>query len=347
MREPDRSFWAQLLQRPVRELTPLSGGRNSRVWRLTDCQGQDFVAKEYFRTLIDSRDRLGTEWKSLHFLHQHGMYCVPRPVACHVPCSCAIYTFVAGQSPAPYGTAEDVLRPVADFVRRLYDIRAAAQVARLPRASEACFTLQEITEQLHRRFKSLRDMEATLPVQRDCLAFLHQRLVPHLEYCISAARTQIVRLGLEANSLLPPHVQMPSPSDLGFHNAILQPDGALCFVDFEYFGMDDPVKLLADVCIHPAMNFTTVQKKFFLEHILQHVEAHDTRVRARLKAYAPLWRLKWCVIVLNEFVSRERMRRDFAGGPLFVQEQILYQQLVKAKTMLEEENHDLLCAISV
>lgn len=150
MSEPDFSFWAQLLQRPVCGLAPLSGGRNSRVWRLTDCEGQDFVAKEYFRTLEDPRDRLGTEWKSLNFLHQQGLHCVPSPVACHVPRSCAIYTFIAGQSPAPYGADEDVLRPMAEFVCQLYDIRAAAQAARLPRASEACFALQEIAEQLHK-----------------------------------------------------------------------------------------------------------------------------------------------------------------------------------------------------
>lgn len=317
------------------------------MWQLTDDKGQHFAAKEYFRTQADPRDRLGTEWNSLNFLHQQGLHCVPRPVACHVPRSCAIYTFVAGQSPAPYGADEDALRPMAEFVCRLYDIRAAAQAARLPRASEACFTLQEIVEQLHKRFQPLLVLDGASSVHRECLSFLYQCLVPHLEHCLCTTRAQLARGGLEIHSILSLQAQIPSPSDLGFHNAILQPDGRVSFVDFEYFGMDDPVKLLADVCLHPAMKLTEAQKKFFLEHILHHIEAHDTTVRARLKAYAPLWRLKWCAIVLNEFVPQARARRDFAGGTSLVREQLLYQQLAKAKQMLEEENHDLLYAYSV
>ena len=37
-----------------------------------------------------------------------------------------------------------------------------------------------------------------------------------------------------------------SPSDFGLHNALRGQDGQLRFVDFEYFGWDDPVKLVSD-----------------------------------------------------------------------------------------------------
>lgn len=347
MKKPDFSFWEQLLRRPVGEMIALSGGRNSRVWQLIDEHGQHFVAKEYFSTSADPRNRLVTEWASLNFLYQQGLHCVPRPVVCDTVRSCAIYTFVAGESPASYGTEVDALLPVADFVCKLYDIRAAAQAASLPCASEACFALQEIAEQLHRRFQPLLALDGTSAVQRDCLAFLHKCLVPHMEDCLCAARAKLARVGLEIHSVLPPHAQIPSPSDLGFHNAIRQPDGTLCFVDFEYFGMDDPVKLLADVCLHPAMDLSIAQKMFFMEHVLQSVERQDTTVHARLKAYGPLWRLKWCAIILNEFVPCERARRNFAARTSPVRDQVLYQQLAKAKKMLEEYYHDIPYAFPV
>ena len=42
-----------------------------------------------------------------------------------------------------------------------------------------------------------------------------------------------------------------SPSDFGFHNALLGPDGKLCFIDFEYAGWDDPAKLICDFFCQP------------------------------------------------------------------------------------------------
>ena len=37
-----------------------------------------------------------------------------------------------------------------------------------------------------------------------------------------------------------------SPSDFGFHNALKRSDGRIVFLDFEYFGWDDPAKMTAE-----------------------------------------------------------------------------------------------------
>ena len=42
-----------------------------------------------------------------------------------------------------------------------------------------------------------------------------------------------------------------NPSDFGFHNT-LKKKNKLFFLDFEYFGWDDPVKLTADFIWHPS-----------------------------------------------------------------------------------------------
>ena len=59
---------------------------------------------------------------------------------------------------------------------------------------------------------------------------------------------------------LPKSMQIFSPSDFGFHNAILKESGDLVFLDFEYFGRDDPVKLMADFIWHPGMKLSHLQK---------------------------------------------------------------------------------------
>ena len=41
-----------------------------------------------------------------------------------------------------------------------------------------------------------------------------------------------------------------SPSDFGFHN-VIKKDDFLYFIDFEYAGLDDPVKLICDFYCQP------------------------------------------------------------------------------------------------
>jgi hypothetical protein len=67
------------------------------------------------------------------------------------------------------------------------------------------------------------------------------------------ARQGYLALGLDFDAELAEEMRTLSPSDFGFHNAIRKTDGTLCFIDFEYFGWDDPVKLTADFLHHPGM----------------------------------------------------------------------------------------------
>ena len=64
---------------------------------------------------------------------------------------------------------------------------------------------------------------------------------------------------------IPRTQQILSPSDLGFHNCIKGNDGLLTFIDFDYFGWDDPVKLTCDFLLHPGMVLSDQQKTLWLK----------------------------------------------------------------------------------
>ena len=59
-----------------------------------------------------------------------------------------------------------------------------------------------------------------------------------------------------------------SHSDFGFHNSIKTSKDKVIFLDFEYFGKDDPVKLVADFLLHPGMSLSNSQKKFWLNKVV-------------------------------------------------------------------------------
>ena len=94
--------------------------------------------------------------------------------------------------------------------------------------------------------------------------------------------------------------QTLSPSDFGFHNSILRSDGTLCFLDFEYFGWDDPVKLIADFIWHPAMTLNDDHKKRWVENSFI-IFKNTEEIKQRFHAAWPLYGMRWAMILLNEF----------------------------------------------
>lgn len=333
-------IWEEMLHADILSMEPLAKGRNSRVWRVTAATGQLFAAKEYFRSPHDPRDRLLTEWTALTFLHAHGIDCVPQAVACDHRTSRALYSFVEGESPLPCGHQATEVLPLVDFACQLYDMRHAGLTAQLPRASEACFSLKEIFLQLEHRFAYFASMPTPNAPSLACKQFVDDQLQPALKASIQHAHKAWATAALDEEQILSPTLLMPSPSDFGFHNALRQPNGTFCFVDFEYFGMDDPAKLLADVCLHPAMRLNAAQKTLFTERILQYIAPLDSTVALRFKVCLPLWRLKWCAILLNEFLPQQNARRAFAGAKPEQHCAKLQQQLAKAQLLLEEHHHD-------
>ena len=93
--------------------------------------------------------------------------------------------------------------------------------------------------------------------------------------------------------------QLLSPSDFGFHNTLITNEG-LKFIDFEYFGWDDPVKLIADFIWHPAMTLSDDHKKRWLENSFK-IFKNTEEIQQRFHAAWPLYGMRWAMILLNEF----------------------------------------------
>ena len=77
------------------------------------------------------------------------------------------------------------------------------------------------------------------------------------------ARCEMVEAGLDFVAALPSAQRTLAPSDFGFHNTLRYANGALAFVDFEYFGWDDPAKLTADIMLHPGRPLSAPQRQRF------------------------------------------------------------------------------------
>jgi len=316
---PDPAALAALLGAEPRRLEPVRGGANSRVWRVDTDQGR-FALKSYPPpTAADPRDRLAAESTALTFLARHGVTNVPRLHAVDRNRHWAAYHWLDGQPVGPIGPPE--ITAALGFLGQLHALRHAEGAAGLNPASEACLSLPELLAQLQRRRQRL------LSVSDGPRVLLEGAFTPVL----AAASAQAQVLG---TAELAPTCRTLSPSDFGCHNALRRPEGTLAFLDFEYFGWDDPVKLVADVVLHPGMTLDTAARRSFAEGARLIYGEADGAFAERLAALLPLYALRWSLIVLNEFLPERWQQRQRAGESA-ERPAVLARQLAKAERLLE------------
>jgi len=315
---------------PVLTAQPARSGGNNRVFRLEMAAGPPLALKHY---PSDGRDRLGQEYDALSFLSRHGITLTPRPIAMEVNANCALYQWFDGEA-AIQRPGDDDADQLADFLIDLQKLRGADGAQTLRNASASIFSPQEAIAQYEQRLDGLRQASAGDPNLR---AFVDGTLVPSTELAIRRLRRRYAERGRDPAEDLGPEHRALSPSDFGLHNALRGTDGRLRFIDFEYFGWDDPVKLLSDTAIHPGSNLSEASANRLIERLSRVFEAADDAFAIRRDVLYPLFGGIWCLIILNAYLPESRSRRALAaqGGDLTVR---LAGQLDKARRL-----HQTIC----
>lgn len=295
---------------PVRELAPLAGGANNRAYRV-ECQRGAAFLKAYFRSPADPRDRLGAEFTFSRFAFSVGIRALPKPLACDAAGRLGLFEFVEGVRPTE--TTDTLVAQAAELVSILNEERWRPAAATMPLASEACFSIEEHLGVVGGRANRLGDIEPGTDIDREALQFVHRDLLPSWEAVRNEARRQTRTVGLSLSQSLDARSRCVSPSDFGFHNALVGIDGRAIFLDFEYAGWDDPAKLICDFFCQPAV---PVPERCF-DAFARTVAApfHEAAaVLARVQLLLPVYRLKWVCIRLNEFLADGGSRRRFSAG---------------------------------
>jgi hypothetical protein len=318
-----------LLGAPAQVLHLPTVGRNSRIYRVC-CRGREFALKKYPPREHDGRERLKVEVGALQLMQRAHLYNVPRVVGVDHDRDYALLTWIDG-APIVDPTDTDIDAAVA-FLAAIHRLRHAAGAAGLGLAAEACLAGAEIERQIETRLVALRRLQ-----EPELLAFLDDAFVPAYRQALDRAKCEMRAAGVDFAGELPQERRSLVPSDFGFHNSLRRPDGSLAFVDFEYFGWDDPVKLTADILLHPGMSLAPTQWRSF-RRAAEHLYGADRTFAQRLRCYLPLFAMRWALIVLNEFIP-ERWHRRALAGATESWEGTKHRQLALARNMISPSSH--------
>ncbi len=297
-------------------LTRLHGGRNSRVYSLKSHCSPPTIIKVY----ADIK-RAEDEFSALMFLQRLGVAGVQHPTSM-IPAECRVtYAYIEGAPPGDDILDADIDAAIA-LIRNINAPHRLRETWSRP-AAEAAFTFADLCTNIRQRITRLLAAAQVTSSHSDMTLLLQRAVLPifePLEARHAADSTE-----------LPEGGRILSPSDFGFHNAIRRPDGSLVFIDFEYFGWDDPAKLVSDFLWHPAMQLSEEHKQRFVSGIA-HALDNRALLAQRLPVAYPLYGVKWCTILLNEFLPEHWARRTFAGDTR-PRETVLAEQLGKVRAL--------------
>jgi hypothetical protein len=328
-----KSLCSGEFENPIKTIEKVSNGRNAGVYRVNDVAGSSFKLKLYPPDL--QHDRLLSESLACSAINKHKTGFVPSLIKTSKSLNYAIYEWVDGDPLKDHNLAD--IKKSIDFLRMLDSLKISREFEGAPNASAACFSGEEIESQLRKRLEQF----SVIKKKNSNLAnFLDNQFSPAMERALLRAK-ESWPTDLLFSQRLDKERQTLSPSDFGFHNMLKKSDGSICFLDFEYFGWDDPLKLIVDVSFHPGMALNDEDLRCWVSGALSIYGVSSIK---RLRAIWPLYALIWCLIILNEFRPQIMHRRLLANTftPCEL-ENFLSMQLKKARKHLvkiETNNFD-------
>ena len=322
----DIAVWAKgLLNEEIKRIEKIPGQGNSIIYRIFANKGESYALKHYPNQLIEDRPRLEIEFQTLRILYQNGFKNIPYPIKKNIDLNLGIYGWIMGKK-VTQPTNNDLDQAI-DFIQTLVALPREIDGQIVGNASEACLSAHELSMQIEKRFLRLQKVSMNF---QDLSQFLNDVFTPLWKQL----KDESISLWPKESRMkdLPRNKQTLSPSDFGFHNCLKANNGSLMFLDFEYFGWDDPVKLTADFIWHPAMNLDNELKERW-KVAMTKLYSSDNCFVERLDVAMPLYGLRWALIILNEFLPGFAERRKFAG------EADIYNILKSQETQLDKAKH--------
>lgn len=298
------------------DLRALAGGANNRLYGVWFDDRPRFAAKVYFRQAGDARDRLAAEYGFARFAAGRGVTALAQPVAVDAAGGVALFEFVEGRRLEAGEIDEGAVAAALRFFAAVNRCRDDDDADALPDAAEACFSIHDHLACVDRRVRQLAEFARLSAIDEQAAWFARQELAGRWAHVRGRVLDQAREVGLDPRTALPRALRCLSPSDFGFHNALRDVEGRLRFIDFEYAGWDDPAKMVCDFFCQVSRPVPRGLFGDFVTGVAASLGHSDSQLAVRARLLLPVYQVKWCCILLNEFLAPGRARRAFAAGGL-------------------------------
>lgn len=286
----------------ISSIEKINGGINSKVFKAKDSKGIYYAIKIYKEpNFTDKRQRRINEASFYEYIEKCDVKCIPQLVSTSEKNNFGIYSWIDGEK-ITNPTTED-LQQIVDFIIAInnYDCRSK-HTRSLPFASDAYKTSLSPAIELRKRMeKYIKKCESNSALGSNSLGIISNEIFRATKEALNRYMKNLSE-EIWGENYRPSYV---SPSDIGFHNMI-KSKSTIHFFDFEYGGMDDISKMVADLTCNPNYKFSNHEENCILKLItnknIVSSNLHkliDDHWIDRYKSIKRLVELKWCYIMLN------------------------------------------------
>ena len=319
-----------------RKAKALTRHGNNQIVEVVSQKSKKYILKRYFSSEFDHRNRGKTEFEALKLFCEHKINNTPYPYVFDNINHYAFYQYIEGSNQVSIEHSLESARAITQFITQLKNIHQTSNTQLMVQASDARNTLKDYFDKIESRLKLIElgcNNNQTLAVVNK---FIQNEFRMFKQQVFKHTRQKIKKLGLSEQEPFSPKGRTLSPSDLGPHNMLKTGDDDFTFIDFEYFGLDDACKMIADL-FHHAQRKLTAQSKWSIYHEYLAYIGGDQEFKNRFDVVIDLIGLEWILIVLNIAAPGTIERRVFANDQLDV-DQLIADRLCLAVNMLRGFN---------
>ncbi len=290
-------------------------GRNSNVFKFRSNK-RDLILKIYKNknNLRIKRERL-----FYNFLNKNSNEQVITPINFSIKDNIAVFPYIDGLKIKKI--RDNHVKKVSNFLNQ---INKSNKSKKLPLAIDGIQDRIDHIKLCEKKIIQLKSIKIDSPIKKIFFKFLTSKIIP--KFIELKKNFKLIKKHDLPKMKLTKEEMIVSPSDFGFHN-IIQKNKKLFFIDFEYAGLDDPIKLLCDFYCQPDQSITDRQKKIFIKN-LSLKNNNMKKLVSYVKIFLSFHKLKWCCIMLNEFKIYKNDTSDLLKKK---SENIMKRQLIKTQ----------------
>ena len=312
----------------------IHSGANNQVLSV-DCDNGRWLLKRYFTAEHERRSRFYQEKTFYNYLQEVGLReTVPQALAWDEAQRMGLFQFIGGSSLTAEQIGEETIDEALSFFSAINRERHRPSALALANAAEACFSIHEHLHCTDRRLDRVQAIPGKSETDRRASAFVKKQLLPAWQSLRMRINGECNSLSIDTRQPIIPENRCLSTSDFGFHNAIRLVDRRIAFFDFEYSGWDDPAKTICDFFCQPQVPVSLTYWSKFVGEVADILD-RPFLLTERSRLLLPAYKIKWCCIILNEFLITGQNRRQFARGTSEISETKKGEQLEKAERALE------------
>ena len=282
------------------KISRVKGGRNSSVYLAQEANGGLYCFKFYPKpSQQDKRKRLITEYSFLEYLEKCGLDNIPRVEEIDIEENWMMSTWLVGSAPKKIGRGE--IQGVIEFLKSSNKVEMRDEKERLCMASEALISKISLINSIDDRINRLEALKSFSKAELETKEWLATIIKP--------LKNEIQNKLVGKDFQVKPRELIASQSDIGIHNMIKKGQEVF-FIDFEYAGKDNIVKLVADLIYQPEHKMNNDLVSYLMEGLDKSIGGLIQREwKEQLKLAAPLICLKWSLIIVNNCKTEEDLER--------------------------------------